>query len=191
VADAIEEICRRSLYGADSTHGAPHDTAGAGARHHRRAELAVLIDYETLLSQLHESGICTTEYGTPIPASVARQLACEAGIIPMVLSGGSVVLDQGRSKRFFTDAQVRALRVMFGRCCFADCTVSAPDCEAHHLVPFSQGGATDLDNGGIGCSSHHALIHREGWCIQRVGDELHTLQPDGTLFWVRKLKRGP
>ena len=136
-------------------------------------------------------GLCVTEYGDPIPASVARQLACEANIIPMVMSGDSVVLDEGRAKRFFTDAQVRALRAMYQRCCFADCTVPGPDCHAHHAVPYAEGGATDLGNGEIYCPPDHDKIHKEGWQVKHIGNELHTYRPDGTLYWIRKLKGGP
>src|SRR5664279_2424651 len=45
----------------------------------------------------------------PISASRARRLACDAGLIPAVLSGASKILDWGASKRFATPAQRQAL----------------------------------------------------------------------------------
>ena len=41
----------------------------------------------------------------PSPPSLARKLACEAGIIPAVLGGKSQVLDLGRKRRFHSEAQ--------------------------------------------------------------------------------------
>ena len=47
------------------------------------------------------SGWATSEFGHRISAGEARRLACNAGIIPLVLGGDSMPLDVGREQRLF------------------------------------------------------------------------------------------
>ena len=56
----------------------------------RPAELLVLIDLETLRTGLHETSVCETFDGQPLPPDVVRRLACEANIIPIVLAAPAV-----------------------------------------------------------------------------------------------------
>ena len=51
-------------------------------------------------------GSAWADYGGPIPAAIARRLACDADIIPQVLNSESVVLDQGRAVRLFPPTSV-------------------------------------------------------------------------------------
>lgn len=37
--------------------------------------------------------------------------------------------------------------------------------DAHHLVPWTAGGATDLGNGALLCRYHHRLVHKAGWTV--------------------------
>src|SRR6476659_3104410 len=69
--------------------------------------LVVTMTTETL----REHQPSALETGQQVTASYARMLACEAGIIPVVLGGKSVVLDQGRKARFHTEPQRIALNV--------------------------------------------------------------------------------
>lgn len=94
-----------------------------------------------------------------ITASEARRLACNAGLIPVVLGGDSEVLDLGRTRRLFSPAQVRAMRLRDGHCRAEGCAVPASWSEAHHLDPWRVGGTTDLARGALLCSHHHHAIH--------------------------------
>ena len=49
--------------------------------------------------------------------------------------------------------------------------------EAHHIVPWSEGGRTDLANGILLCKFHHLLIHNNGWEIYRVGTDYFLVPP--------------
>jgi len=75
------------------------------------ATVVVTMTIESLLGGLRAAGVCD---GTRISASEARRLACGAGIIPVVLGGGSEPLDVGRRRRFHTTAQRSALAVRDG-----------------------------------------------------------------------------
>ncbi len=61
------------------------------------ATVVVTMSLETL-----QGGLASTvlETGDRIAAHTARRLACEAGILPVVLGGKGQVLDQGRAQRF-------------------------------------------------------------------------------------------
>ena len=110
-------------------------TPAPGAR--RPAELLVLIDLETMRTGLHETSVCETYDGQPLPPDVVRRLACEANIIPIVLDGDGRVVDVGRAKRLATADQRRALRAMHRTCAAPDCPVRFGDCDIHHLKEWN------------------------------------------------------
>ena len=75
--------------------------------------VSVVIDYRTLLEDLGRPGVAVTSTGNRISADEARRMACQAGIIPFVMSGTSVILDQGRRKRLFDHHQRAALNLRY------------------------------------------------------------------------------
>ena len=75
--------------------------------------VSVVIDYRTLLGDLGRPGVAVTSTGDRISADEARRMACQAGIIPFVMSGTSVILDQGRRKRLFDHHQRAALNLLY------------------------------------------------------------------------------
>jgi hypothetical protein len=42
-------------------------------------------------------------------------------------------------------------------------------CDLHHIVPWWQGGPTDLDNLAMLCGRHHDRVH-DGWKLVRHTD---------------------
>jgi hypothetical protein len=103
-------------------------------------------------------------------AEEARRLACTAQIIPAVLGGDSEVLDLGRTRRLFSPAQRKALRLRDQRCRGEGCTIPATWTEAHHLESWHTGGPTDLANAILLCSHHHHRAHDTRYQIDRVGN---------------------
>ena len=128
------------------------------------ATVVVLLDYDQLLSGL---GTATLDTGEPISAGLARQLACEAGLIPAVwrraLGSPSVVLDLGRRTRLHTEPQRTALTIRDRGCTTHGCDRPAAWCHAHHDTPWSQGGPTSVENGRLLCAYHHAKAHSPGY----------------------------
>uniref|UniRef100_UPI0025D11D94 HNH endonuclease signature motif containing protein n=1 Tax=Nocardioides sp. REDSEA-S30_B4 TaxID=1811552 RepID=UPI0025D11D94 len=120
------------------------------------ATVVVTMTLETLAGGL---AAATLDTGDRIAAHTARRLACEAGIIPVVLSGRREVLDQGRRKRLFTRAQRIALATRDRGCTAAGCRTAAWFCHAHHDQPWATGGTTDLINGRLLCPTHHRTAH--------------------------------
>ena len=135
----------------------------------------VTIPIESLQKDL---GVGETLDGQPLSASAIRRHACTAGIIPVVLGGKGEVLDLGRTRRLFSAAQRKALALIHRRCRGEGCSIPAAWCEAHHLKPWSEGGKTDLDDGILGCSYHHHLLHDP--------DYEHEILPNGDIRFHRK-----
>ena len=130
---------------------------------------------------IHGLGAATLSTGTRISAAQARRLACNSGLLPMVLGGDSVVLDLGREQRLFDHHQ----RITLGRTqhgCIADgCDRPPAWCEAHHCDPWSTGGRTDLDNAVLLCGWHHHLVHDTGWTARIAPDGIPDLIPPATV----------
>lgn len=74
---------------------------------------------------------------------------------------------------------------LFGRdgvCQHPGCNVPASRCDAHHVVPWSRGGPTSIDNLALLCPKHHRLID-DSWLEDHFEMELGRavmVQADGT-----------
>lgn len=88
-----------------------------------------------------------------------------------MLSVGSQILDLGREVRHGTDAQYRALLVRDGGGRWPGCHIPAAWCDIDHLVPWEDGGRTDLDNLTLWCRHHHTRKHTPG--VQVLGTVHH------------------
>lgn len=128
------------------------------------ATLVVTVDEASLRGATDRAGV--TEHGTAVSAGQLRRLACDAGILPLVLSGESQVLDLGREERLHSVAQRRALAQRDLGCAFPGCDRSPGWCESHHLVPWSRGGPTTVDDGVLLCSRHHHEVHDRDWDLR-------------------------
>jgi hypothetical protein len=113
-------------------------------------------------------GTATLGDGTALTPGDTCRLACNAAIIPAIFGGESEPLDLGRTRRLFTPAQRRALRIRDKRCRAEGCDIPADWTEAHHLQPWQAGGRTDLANGILLCSFHHDLIHDPAYHHTRI-----------------------
>ena len=86
-------------------------------------------------------------------------------------------LDVGRTARTEPPGLRRALEARDQGCRWTDCGALAAWATAHHIRPWSQGGATSLEDLALFCHvHHHYFIHILGWTI--TGD------PNGTLHFT-------
>jgi hypothetical protein len=130
---------------------------------HQRAEISVVIDYRTLIEGVHQDTVIHTGTDVHIPVSTIRRMACEAKIIPVVLSSAGAVLDLGRSSRLASRQQRQALEAMHATCAIPQCQVPVGQCQPHHLTFWNSGGPTDLNNLIPLCATHHRCVHEGGW----------------------------
>ncbi|MGN6753783.1 MAG: DUF222 domain-containing protein [Intrasporangium sp.] len=148
-ADALLELIGRAVAAPEGVTRTP------------RTQLVITMTLEALLAAIADTGGCgTTDSDEVLPASSIRRLACEATILPAVLSGPSRVLDLGYAERYFTPAQRRALAIRDKHCTYPGCTIPPQWCEAHHIEHWCHGGPTDLSNGALLCGRHHTVVHQ-------------------------------
>jgi hypothetical protein len=120
------------------------------------ATVVVTMSIESLMGGLKAARLCD---GTRISAGEARRLACQAGIVPIVLGGASEPLDVGRQRRFHSKAMRVAMGIRDGGCTTVGCERPPAMCHVHHDQPWATGGDTNLETGRLLCPRHHTLAH--------------------------------
>jgi hypothetical protein len=147
--------------------------SGTVAPRSTKAQLFVTVDYATLRDRLTGAGATVggADAGALVAPETVRRLACDASVIPVVLGGGGEVLDFGRAVRLFTPAQTRRLWLRDGGCSYPGCGMPAQWADAHHLVHWADGGASDLANAALLCGRHHTIVHTRRYAGHLVHDE--------------------
>jgi hypothetical protein len=155
-ADALVDVCQLALRTGQlpATGGQP-------------AQVVVTIDLDALQRDVAVGQLDT---GALLAPETARRIACDAGILPVVLDSASVPIDVGRARRPFTSATRTAILLRDRGCAFPGCERPPRWTDIHHITYWSQGGTTDRDNGVALCRYHHRLIHTSAWTI-RLGPD--------------------
>jgi len=141
-----------------------------------------------LLGMLGSSPPSTT-FGGPIPAEVARRIACDSKITPIVLGGKGEILDVGRSRYTFPTGIRKALEARDRGCTFPGCDRPPGWTEAHHVLPFSAGGETKLSSAVLACDHHHHLLHHSDWEVRIADDGLPEYLPPRWMDFTRTPRR--
>ncbi len=127
-----------------------------------RACIGVTVDYQTLVERA--PGSATLDSGRVITGEAARRLACDAGIVRMIVNGVAEILDVGRKTRTWPPAMRRAIRARHHhRCAFPACERRIT--QIHHIIWWENGGITAVINGVPLCSTHHHLVHEGQWTV--------------------------
>jgi hypothetical protein len=130
-----------------------------------RPRLAVTVTLEELRSGLPAGSVgpgAAARAAGGLTAGELRRAACDCGVLPAVMGGGSLPLDVGRETRVIPVGIRRALELRDQGCSFADCERPSVLTHAHHLVPWQMGGPTALDNLVSVCDQHHAVVEPAG-----------------------------
>ena len=112
----------------------------------------------------------------PLETATAERLACTGRVSLMLTDAGGEVLHLGRTQRLASRAQRRALRLRDTTCTFPGCHQTR-HLDAHHLVPWSQGGRTDIDGLALLCRRHHVMVHEGGMRVVRNAGRSSPHQP--------------
>jgi hypothetical protein len=113
-----------------ASRGGNHGTHGG-----EPVQLTVTVDFDKLRAG---TGTALLDNGEHIPMAQVRKIACDSGIIPMLLGSRSQIPRPPKH------------------------------CEAHHVKFWSEGGETNLDNLVLLCRRHHDLVHHSEWQIQMI-----------------------
>ncbi|WP_394216142.1 DUF222 domain-containing protein [Brachybacterium vulturis] len=105
--------------------------------------------------------VCGALGAGPLETRTAERLACTGEVAISITDAGGEILYLGRSRRLASRAQRRALRLRDTTCSFPGCHQSQ-HLDAHHVVPWSEGGPTDIDGLALLCRRHHVMVHEGG-----------------------------
>lgn len=161
--DALEDVCDRVL-----RSGTLPDSGGVPAT------VIVTVSEADLRRRV---GLGRTADGVRLSIRGMLELAEQAHILPTVLSGAGAVVAQGRNRRIATPSQTLALVARDGGCSFPGCDRAPEWCERHHIVPWADGGSTDLDNLTLLCRYHHHQFEQRGWVVALNPDRLPEWRP--------------
>jgi Zn ribbon nucleic-acid-binding protein len=127
------------------------------------------------LDQLQtRTGLVTTAHGGTLSVDTALEAAGQANVIPVVLDSTGIVA-YGQSRRTATTGQRFALAARDKGCCFPGCDAPPGWTQVHHIVPWANGGGTDLDNECLLCGYHHREHDKRGWTV---------VMSDGQPYWI-------
>jgi hypothetical protein len=154
-ADALVDLAQRSLQSGDLP------TEGG-----ERPQVVVTVSLAVLQGRI---GTATLALGGPINADLARRIACDARVIPVVLGSRGEPLDIGRASYTVPTAIRRAVIIRDRGCSYPGCSVPARWCEIHHVVHWADHGPTSVGNCVALCGRHHKLIHHSHWRIDMTG----------------------
>lgn len=108
--------------------------------------------------------------GVVVTLPTVQRLLCGGAQTPILIGSTGQPLDVGRSQRLFTTRQRIALAARDGGCRWPGCERPPSWCEAHHIDEWQRdGGRTDVNVGVLLCRHHHALLHNQGWQVNRRG----------------------
>jgi hypothetical protein len=166
--DALFEICRRPLDHGElgESHGVrPHVSLVADVDHLPGTTPDLLVQVR---GDLRRNG--------HLSATMLEMLLCDCDASRVLVAGKSEVLDVGRATRTVTGAQWKALVVRDRHCQAPGCHRPPRACQAHHIVHWTRGGLTNLENLQLLCWHHHRLRHiqdaqagvDDGQCDRRV-----------------------
>jgi hypothetical protein len=147
----------------------------AGDRH----LVTVHID-ERVLRDETADGRCELAGGVTLPPATLRRLCCDGGLVAIVEDENGDALDVGRKTRAIPSAMRRALDARDGDCRFPGCD-NTRFVDAHHIHHWADGGETKLDNLVLLCRRHHRGVHEEGFCVERDGDCIRFVRPNGCV----------
>jgi hypothetical protein len=151
--DALEQVCDRLL----RSDNAVPDSGGTPAT------VILTLNADDLPGK---AGYAVASDGTLIPTEKALQVAGAADVYFAAVSARGEVLRLSRSRRIASRGQTVALIGRDGGCSFPGCDAPPEWTERHHVVPWCDGGPTDLNNLTLLCAYHHHNFLRRGWdCV--------------------------
>jgi hypothetical protein len=166
-------------------------TQGLAARSGpQRTQVIVHLDVQTLTGTAWGDR-CELEDGPDLAPAVARRLACDASLVPLIGDGAGQPLSVGRSTRAISPTLRRALRSRDQGCAFPGCHQTR-FVEGHHIQHWAAGGETSLANLVTLCWYHHHLMHEGGYRLEVTAPgAFDFFRPNGTQVERIPKRSGP
>ena len=149
--DALTNLLRRSL-----------ERGELGESRNVRPHVTVVVDLDELpgsspelVAKVHTE----RRHDGHLSAATLERLTCDCDISRVITVGRSEVLDVGRATRTIPPAIWKALVVRHRHCQAPGCDRPPDSCEGHHIVHWTRGGPTNLQNLQLLCWNHHRHRH--------------------------------
>lgn len=154
-ADALAHIAQTYLSGGEN------NKPTTSANHY---QVMIHVDEAALREQ--GNSVNPRKAKSDLPIETVRRLCCDGGLVPITKDAKGNPLNVGRKHRVVQPALKRALLARDKCCRFPGCTHSKW-LDTHHVVHWADGGDTSLSNTILLCSTHHRLLHEDGFTIQK------------------------
>lgn len=109
------------------------------------------------------NSVLSTHKGGPLSVNQLETWSNAAQMFVHVAGGAGRTIEIRSQGRFATRSQIAVLAARDQGCTFPDCDAPAEWCEAHHIIAYSLGGETAVDNLTLVCPFHHRWFERSGW----------------------------
>jgi hypothetical protein len=136
--DALTNLLRRSL-----------DRGEVGESRNVRPHVSVVVDLDELpgaAAELVARVRAERHHNGHLSAATLERLTCDCDISRVITAGRSEILDVGRATRTTPPAIWKALVVRDQHCQAPGCDRPPASCQAHHIVHWTRGGPTNLQN---------------------------------------------
>ena len=141
-----------------------------------RMQLIAVADIERLRGD-NPTGVAEIVGGEALPQTVLERLMCIATVTGVVFDGKGQPIWVGRDRRFPTEAQIKAIIARDQTCRGTGCAAGPERCEIHHIVPWEQGGLTDIDKMCLACPHCHHNIHDRGYIVIKTNTGYKIINP--------------
>ena len=142
-----------------------------------RMQLIAVADIERLRAD-NPTGVAEIVGGEALPQTVLERLMCTAAVTGVVFDGKGQPIWVGRTHRHATEAQVKAIIARDRHCRGTGCAAGPERCEIHHIVPWEQGGLTDIDTMCLACPLCHHNIHDRGYIVIKTNTGYKIINPN-------------
>ena len=140
-----------------------------------RMQLIAVADIERFRDD-NPTGVAEIVGGEALPQTVLERLMCIATVTGVVFDGKGQPIWVGRDRRFPTEAQIKAIIARDRHC--TGCAADPERCEIHHIVPWEQGGLTDIDKMCLACPMCHHNIHDRGYIVVKTNTGYKIINPN-------------
>ena len=179
-SDALQAIFGAAAVSGQSPSGDPVVNIVVGYdlfEHHLRRALG---ERPEPLDPANPAHRCETADGVVIDPYDMLVAAALGHVRRVVLDSAGVVVDVGRKQRLFTGALRAAVMLISHRCIWPGCYRPASQCEADHVLPFSNAGPTAAHNGGPACGHHNRWKSRGYRTWRDPNGHWHHYRPNHT-----------
>ncbi|GAA1813276.1 HNH endonuclease signature motif containing protein [Brevibacterium celere] len=132
------------------------------------------------------SGRATTGAAESFPIDTAVREGLNGTVFFHLMSEKGRTVSVETENRYANKNQLAILAARDKGCTFPGCETPPGWCEAHHIVPFSEGGKTNINNLTLACSYHHHLIDRTDWETIMLFDGRAAWVPPATIDPARR-----